>query len=381
MSVEETKALLLMNRVTNYTTRQKFELHEKFGNALGVFGSRADAEEIYRKPFKINGEVLVVDEGMVSAGKEYGCCVEQGIEILTISEARYPARLKAIDDPPLVLFSRGRLEILAREGAVAVVGARRASNAGFTLAYRVAGDLSRAGVTVVSGLASGVDFYAHRGVLEGGGATVAVLGNGIDVVYPKENAEMYAKVGREGCLLSEYPLGTQPLKQNFPRRNRVISGLSLGVVVVEAGESSGALITARHAREQGRAVMALPGMAGSVYFSGNNRLIKEGACLVEDASDVLAHLGRGKAEPAKDAGSKKKRRTVSSARAESASARDGVSPLSGAILRVIGDEKVNIETIERILGDPVSKIASELTLLELKGVVVQHPGKIFSRVE
>jgi DNA processing protein len=381
MSVEETKALLLMNRVTNYTARQKFELHAKFGSALGIFGSRAEAEEMYRKPFKINGKVLIVDEAMESVGKEYDGCAEQGIEILAISEARYPARLKEINDPPLVLFSRGRVEPLERGAAVAVVGARMASNAGLTLAYRIAGDLSRAGVTVVSGLASGVDFYAHRGVLEGGGATTAVLGNGIDVVYPKENAEMYAKIGRQGCLLSEYPIGTQPLKQNFPRRNRVISGLSVGVVVVEAGESSGALITARHAREQGRAVMALPGMAGSEYYSGNNKLIKEGAHLVEDASDVLERIGMAGVVPAKSSGAEKRWSAVSSARSESAVARGGLSPLSGAILRVIGHERVNIETIERILGDPVSKIASELTLLELKGFVVQHPGKNFSRVE
>ena len=380
MSVEETKALLLLNRVTNYTARQKFELHGRFGSALGILESRVEAEAPYRKSFKINGKVLIVDEAMESVEKEYGLCAEQGIEILTISGDSYPARLKDIGDPPLVLFSKGKVELLARETTVAVVGARRASNAGFTVAYRMAEELSRAGVTVVSGLASGVDYYVHRGVLEAGGATVAVLGNGIDIEYPRENAEMYAKIGRQGCLLSEYPVGTQPLKQNFPRRNRVISGLSVGVVVVEAGESSGALITARHAREQRRVIMALPGTAGSPYFAGNNNLIKEGARLVEDASDVLALLGREWEGKEKNAGAVKKRRPASRSRAENAAARGGFSPLSDAILRVIGHETVNIETIERILGNPVSKIASELMLLELKGVVVQHPGKNFSRV-
>jgi DNA processing protein len=381
MSVEETKALLLLNRVTNYTARQKFELHGLFGSALGVFKARAEAEALYRKPFKINGKDLIVDEAMESVEKEYGLCAEQGIEILTISGEPYPALLKDIGDPPLVLFSKGKVELLARETTVAVVGARRASNAGFTLAYRIAEELSRAGVTVVSGLASGVDYYAHRGVLEAGGATVAVLGNGVDVEYPNENAEMYAKIGRQGCLLSEYPVRAQPLKQNFPRRNRVISGLSVGVVVVEAGESSGALITARHAREQGRMVMALPGMAGSPYFSGNNNLIKEGARLVEDASDVLALLGKAGEGTVKNAGAGKERHPASRSRAGNAAARGDFSPLSDAILRVIGHETVNIETIERILGNPVSKIASELMLLELKGFVVQHPGKNFSRVE
>ena len=253
----------------------------------------------------------------------------------------------------------------------------------------MAGDLSRAGAVVVSGLASGVDAYAHRGALETGGATIAVLGNGLDVVYPKENAELYDMVARRGCLLSEYPLGTGPLKQNFPRRNRIISGLSAGVVVIEAGESSGALITAAHARAQGRVVMALPGKAGSVNFSGNNRLIKEGARLVEDASDVLAcieeaRVGSGK-PPGGPAGCGSRGHASHPDRAgvgkKRAAAFEGVSPLSGAILRAIGDDMVHIDAIERMLGGVVSDIASELTLLELRGLVVQHPGKIYSRAE
>jgi DNA processing protein len=386
MMDEETKALLLMNRLTNYSARQKRELFQRFESALGVFASRAESEAAYGKPFKVNGKVLAVEELSDSAAKEYGYCVERGIEILEFSGARYPARLRGIDDPPLALFARGRLELLSAERSVALVGSRKASNAGFSHAYRIAGDLAGAGTVVVSGLALGVDLYAHRGALEAGGATVAVLGNGIDVVYPKENARLYTLIGREGCVVSEYPVGTGPLKQNFPRRNRVISGLSAGVVVVEAGEASGALITAAHAREQGRVVMALPGKAGSVNFSGNNRLIKEGAHLVEDAADVLACLENAGREPGGTSRSGARKRPSGLAGAGAAGGtgtgtrRADVSPLSGDILRVIGDEKVHIETIERILGSPVSRIASELTLLELRGLVVQHPGKIFSRV-
>ena len=364
MKRDELVAFLVLNRVTNFTERQKAELFERYGSALGIFASVKEVEGLCGKPFKINGAPLRFDLEAESAAKELEYYENRGVVVIGIADEDYPVRLKQVYDPPLVLFAMGRADLLRAEVAVGVVGARKASNAAITLAYSLARDLSTAGAVVVSGLAAGVDHYAHKGALDGEGSTVAVLGNGIDVVYPRENGGMYRRVEKEGCLLSEFPMGTSPLKQNFPRRNRVISGLSLGVVVVEAEEGSGALITAEHALEQGREVMAFPGRAGADAIGGagrgNNRLIKDGAHLVEGASDVLELLGRNGVRPQDRVGA--------------------FSPLGRDILRVIGEERVSIEAIERALRCPVSRIASELTMLEIRGEVDQHPGKIYSRV-
>jgi DNA processing protein len=215
---------------------------------------------------------------------------------------------------------------------------------------------------VVSGLASGIDYYAHKGALDGGGKTIAVLGNGIDVVYPKSNRDMYTRIAEEGLLLSEFPVGTRPLKYNFPKRNRIISGLSRGILVVEASMKSGALITANFALDQGREVMAIPGRAGSSSFYGNNHMIKEGAHLVEDAEDVCSILG------------------FQYARVEENKSLP-FSQLECNILNVIGDDLVSIDDIERNLQRPIAKIAAALTMLELKGAIIQYPGKIFTKVE
>jgi DNA processing protein len=320
-----------------------------------------EAESIYHKPFKINGERLRVEAVRQRAESELDFCIERGIEILQIDKRGYPEYLAAIDDPPILLFGHGRIELLTEQLLFGIVGARKASNSSINKAFSIARDLSRNGFVIVSGLASGIDYYAHKGTVESGGKTVAILGNGINVLYPKANRDMYDAIRKEGLLLSEFPIGTEPLKYNFPKRNRIISGLSRGILVVEASAKSGALITAGYALDQGREVMALPGKAGSDSFSGNNHLIKEGAHLVEDAEDICALFG-----------------------IECSGGGDNKSlPFSSLecnILTVIGDDLVSIEDIERNLETPVSKIASALTHLELKGAVVQYPGKHFTRV-
>jgi DNA processing protein len=358
MDEQNLKALLLLNRVTNYTPVQKFALLKKFGSAKAAFTEREKAEGLFQKPFKSGGSPLDTKRGQESVEEEFDFYMQNGIEMLDISDDRYPTRLKNIYDPPVVLFARGNLALLQNGCPVSMVGSRRASNASIALGYSIARELAGAGALLVSGLAAGVDFYIHKGALDEGGGTVAVL----DVVYPRENAPMYKRIGSEGLILTEFSLGIPPYKRNFPMRNRIISGLVLGVVVVEASERSGALITAMYALEQGRELMALPGRASSEYFAGNNRLIKDGAHLVENARDVLSVLGWEY-----DGGRKEEAGFFSS--------------LEQDILRVIGDDLVSIEEIEIAMGGPVAKIASALMMLELKNAIVQHPGKIFSRVQ
>jgi DNA processing protein len=382
---EEIRATLLYNRVSNYTPVQKYSLYKRFGSVLGLFSERVAAESVYNKPLKVDGEqlnALCMQCMTKRVETEFAYCHEHGISILTLGDSSYPEYLRHIDDPPIVLFGRGRIELLANHVLFGIVGARKASNSSINSGYAVARDLARNGVTVVSGLATGIDYYAHKGALDGSGGTIAVLGNGIDLVYPKSNRDMYERIEDEGLLLSEFPIGTEPLKYNFPKRNRVISGLSRGILVVEATVKSGALITANYALDQGREVMALPGRAGSDSFQGNNRLIKEGAHLVEDAEDICAILGVEYKEASRITakGPHISGITASGITASGSNALP-FSPMECTILSVIGDDLVNIEEIEKNMKGPISKIASALTMLELKGAVIQYPGKNYTRVE
>jgi DNA processing protein len=361
MNDDEHLALIVFNRITNYSPKQKFDLFERYKSAAKILSGKKEAESIAQKPFKINGKPLDIEKEIKSAHAELGYYRENEIAVIGLNDSRYPSRLRYIYDPPIVLYARGRSELLNAKHPVGVVGSRKASNAGITVAFSVSRELSCAGAVVVSGLASGIDFYAHKGALEGSASTIAVLGNGVDVVYPKDNEDMYDRVIKKGALVTEFPAGTPPFKQNFPKRNRIISGLSLGVAVVEASKKSGALITANYALDHGREVMAFPGMATSESSGGNNGLIKEGAHLVENASDILSVLDIDHSN-------------------DELNVELHCSQMESDILTVIGDTKVSLEEIESLLKAPVSKITSALMLLELKGAVVQYPGKIFSKV-
>lgn len=208
------------------------------------------------------------------------------IKVYTILDNDYPVQLKNIYDPPPVLYIRGNSDI-NDEMNIAIVGSRNATSYGKEMAYRLAYELSQNGIRVVSGLARGIDSFSHIGALKGAGKTIAVLGCGVNIIYPKENEKLMKDIIENGAVVSEFPLDFEPLPGNFPARNRVISGLSLGVVVVEAQEKSGSLITAKFALEQGREVFAVPGNATSAYSRGTNELIKQGAKLVNDVNDIL----------------------------------------------------------------------------------------------
>jgi DNA processing protein len=358
---EECLFIILFNRVSNYTSAQKAFVLKKYRTARGVFENRKKVETIFRKPFKADGELFDMQKEMTSARRELEFYKRNRIEVIDIEHSLYPDRLRNIPDPPCVIFTSGKSSLLGRGVPVGIVGSRKASNGGLNLAYSVGRELSQNDVTVVSGLASGIDSFAHRGALDGNGTTVAVLGNGIDIVYPKENCAVYERIKRNGVLVTEFPLGTRPLKWNFPKRNRIISGLSVGVLIVEAALTSGALITAQFALDQGREVMAFPGRAASENFGGNNRLIKEGAHLVESADDILEIIGQEVKE-------REKHR------------QDKFTSLEQDILQVIGDDRVSLEEIEKVIKKPISKVLSALIMLELKNAVVRYPGKIFSRV-
>ena len=218
------------------------------------------------------------------------CLIEKHqVQIITQDDPAYPANLKNIFDPPLILFLRGKI-LPQDELSIAIVGTRLASIYGMNMARKLSSQLGQLGFTIISGGARGIDTTAHQAALGINARTIAVLGCGVDVVYPEENRRLYQQIIQRGALISEFPMGTQPLRQNFPRRNRIISGLSLGVVIIEAPQRSGALITASSALEQGREVFCVPGQADSFTMKGSHQLLREGAKLVEDVGDIIEEI-------------------------------------------------------------------------------------------
>lgn len=285
-----------------------------------------------------------------------------GHHLVTFHDPDYPAALAEIPDPPLLLYISGRRELLTRP-LVAVVGSRNASVQGKLDAESFSAALSGAGLCVVSGLALGIDTAAHEGALRGAGSTIAVVGTGLDRVYPARNRELAHRIAAHGCLVSEYALGTPPLAANFPRRNRVISGLAAGVLVVEAAAQSGSLITAQMAAEQGREVFALPGSIHSALAKGCHRLIRDGAQLVETVEEVLEAMQLSPlAAPA--------------ARAESMEDDDGDDDL----LVALGTEPVALDDLLARLGGDAGALGGRLLGLELAGLVAQLPGGRVQRI-
>jgi DNA processing protein len=280
--------------------------------------------------------------------------------IVTFADAEYPRALLEITDPPPLLYVKGRLELLNRRG-FAIVGSRNATTQGINNAEAFATTLSEAGLTIVSGLALGVDAAAHRGGLAGSASTIAVVGTGLDVVYPARNRDLAHRIAADGVLVSEFALGTPAVASNFPRRNRLICGLSRGVLVVEAAVSSGSLITARLAAEQGREVFAIPGSIHSPLAKGCHALIKQGAKLVESAQDVLEELGQATAQTG-------------------AHAENGEPAGEHPLLNHIGFDPVDPDTLQQRCGLTTAEINMALTDLELTGQIELLPGGRWQRV-
>ena len=285
------------------------------------------------------------------------------VALVAFVDDNYPAQLLNIYDPPPFLYVKGELQ-QGDKLAVAVVGSRFASHYGKLAAEKISQDLAQEGITIVSGLARGIDSSAHRAALSAGGRTIAVLGCGIDVNYPAENTKLKEEIASQGAVISEFPLSTPPASSHFPMRNRIISGLSLGVVVVEASHRSGSLITARLALEQGRDVFAVPGSIDSLRSRGTHRLIKDGAKLVEDARDILTELLPQMEDRSQPVAAHQDRKEL-------------VSEEAQRILDVLEQGQVQIDRITTQTGLPSSQVSSTLLDLELRGIIRQLPGKVF----
>jgi DNA processing protein len=285
--------------------------------------------------------------------------------MLTLGDDTYPGALLNIPDPPVILYGKGRRELLSRP-SLAVVGSRNGTVQGVSHAEKFSEALSRAGWTIVSGLALGIDTAAHEGGLRGGASTIAVIGTGADIVYPARNHRLAHRIAAEGCLISEYPLGTPAIASNFPRRNRIISGLAGGVLVVEAAAQSGSLITARMAGEQGRDVFAIPGSIHSPLSKGCHQLIRQGAKLVESAQDILDELP--------PTGSSFSKGMAPAAPPGSDEAADD------AILKAIGFDPVDTDTIAMRSNHDAASVASALLTLELAGRIEMLQGGHYRRL-
>jgi len=303
-----------------------------------------------------------------TAWPEIALAASTGCRILCLTDEGYPPLLRQVPDPPPLLYVRGRLDPSAV--AVAVVGSRRATRYGVATAGQLAAQLARAGITVVSGMARGIDTAAHRGALQAGGATLAVLGSGLLRIYPPENEKLFGQIAQNGAVISEFPLTAGPDARHFPQRNRIISGISQGTVVVEAAARSGALITARLAAEQNREVFAVPGSIQSAASSGTHELIKQGAKLVENAADIIEELGPLTVSadwaggqpgvPVPDAGPA------------------GLTPEEQKVYRVLEPYPEHIDALAPRVNMATGPLAAVLLSLELKGLAVQHPGMNFA---
>ncbi|MBN2474509.1 MAG: DNA-processing protein DprA [Pirellulales bacterium] len=364
---EELADTLRLVMVPGVGPRIRQTLLEKFGSSQAVLAAAPDAlREVPGVGPKLSLAIAAADQ--IDVERELALCNEHGIDMLIESRDQYPRMLREIHDPPGVLFVRGTLK---PEDALAIgiVGTRHASQYGLRQAERLAGSLARAGLTIVSGLARGIDAAAHRGALAAGGRTLAVLASGVLNIYPPEHEKLAGEVVAAGAVLSESPPLIEPLSGMFPQRNRLISGLSLGVIIVEAAERSGALITARHAMEQGREVFAVPGRVDSRTARGCHRLLRDGARLVESADDVLEELGPLVEAAPRDDGP-----------AVHHPAELKLNELEQKVLSVIGTDSTSIDRIVAQSGLPVSRVLSAISVLEMRRLVRRLSGTTVARM-
>lgn len=399
MLPNETISLIHLNMIQGVGLKTIQILRDVFGSAAHALQATSDElskidrltpamrDLLQRKPvqYPIERELELIEE--------YGC------QVLTLYDTAYPALLKEIDTPPIVIYIRG--ELTSEDSlSLALVGSRDAKDYGRKASYRLSYQLAQRGLTIVSGLAKGIDTAAHRGALESGGRTVAVMGSGLSFVYPAANTDLAEKITASGALISEFPMETTPKPNNFPRRNRIISGLTLGTVVVEASNRSGALITARLAGEQGREVFAVPGEIFSELSTGTHRLINDGAKLVNTVDDLLNELPRHavnqiqsaasaspmsnvETEPSPEAPVVEKRTaaqpSIEVEQPSQVTPPPDLTPDEKTVFDAIEDPSSHIDTIVRATQLPIGQVSSVLLMLELKGIVQQLPGKQFTK--
>jgi DNA processing protein len=338
-----------------------------FAALMARFGSASEALPAASRLAKRGGGEILRTPTDAEAGEELSWLADLGGRIIASIEPDYPAGLAALDPPPAIIAALGDFAHLKRN-MIAIVGARNASALGIKFASILAAELGRAGLVVVSGLARGIDYAAHKGALETG--TVAVVAGGIDVVYPPENKSLYDDIGKQGVIVSEMPLGMAPLPRHFPRRNRLISGLARGVAVVEAAERSGSLITANYALEQGREIFAVPSSPLDPRSKGANRLIREGATLTESAADILnllrPILGHSFQEPGGAKATAPLRDLID--------AEKEADRVRAAVEEKLGPTPVEVDELIRQCGAPAAAVLTVLLELELAGRAQRHPG-------
>ncbi len=365
-----TEAYLVLNLLPGIGPIRVRRLLERFESPERILAARTDELRSANGIGQEMAETIRDWENLIDLPEELRRIHEHEIELLTIEEEAYPASLREIHDPPHLLFIRG--ELLDRDHhAIAVVGSRRITHYGRESARRLSFQLAHAGVTIVSGLARGIDTAAHEAALAAGGRTIAVLGSGIGKLYPPENSALAERIAAQGAVISEFPVLYPPDRQSFPLRNRIVSGLSRGILVVEAPARSGALITANQAMEQGRNVYAVPGPIDRPSSEGCNRLIQDGAKLITDSRDVLDDMEMliPPDSPPAPANS-----------APSSPALDLLSPAERSVLAAVGDDETPIDTI---IGDadlPTATVSATLLRLEMKRLVKQLPGKYFVKL-
>jgi DNA processing protein len=300
------------------------------------------------------------------------------IRKITVGDAEYPKILKTLHKPPKALYVNGSFKE-EDDFAVAIVGSRRASVYGIEMGEKLGYDLALRGVTIVSGMARGVDSAAHRGALKAKGRTIAVMGSGHGHIYPDENKDLYKRIAESGAVISEFENDVSPLPQNFPIRNRIISGLSLGIVVVEAAKNSGALITADFALEQGREVFAIPGKISSLTSEGTHELIKDGAKLVQSAEDIIEELGLHEIEPM--AGKEKDLKEEKISNKTVRYVYNSLTEDERKVYKILSDEPLYIDDVVKRSGVELSKVSKVSLALELKRLIKELPGKQFIRTE
>ena len=353
--------------------RMAGKLLRALGSPEAIFNASLTELESHRLPAAV-AQAIHTRQPMSAASKELAQAQAAGIRLLTWDEPEYPQRLREIYDPPPLLYVRGNIGLLNRH-LISIVGSRRPTPYGNQMAEKLARDLADRGLVIVSGLARGIDSCAHKGALSSPtGATIGVLGCGIDVIYPKENKKIFAEMEKRGAIISEFAMGTFPGPQNFPIRNRVISGMAVGVVVVEGAQYSGSLITARLAMEFGREVYGVPGNATQPTSFGPNQLIKQGAKLVTGWEDVIEELPtpiRAELLPVETASSEERARLIEK----------DLAPAEGTLYHLLGlDESQHVDDLVELSGLTSSEVLAALFDLELKGVVRQLPGKQFLKV-
>jgi DNA processing protein len=370
ISKDDSAFWLALNRIKGLGPVGQRKLLDAFPSIKEIFS--ADAHTLRENGFKEKFINAICQPDWESVEADLVWLDSPGHHLVTIDSDEYPLLLREIPDPPIILFAHGRLDIL-KSIQLGIVGSRNPDAAGRKLANEFARELVYAGATVTSGLALGIDGCSHQGALDAGGNTIAVTGNGLDMIYPARHKALTEKIIESGILVSEYPPGTKPISANFPRRNRIISGMSAGVLVIQAALRSGSLITARYAMEQGREVFAIPGSIQNPLAKGCHSLIKQGAKLVESINDIVEELGSLVSVVMHENVTEKRGQKIDQGE-------EALDADYKVLLDSMAYDPISIDRLIELSGLTIDSVSSMLLILELRGLVVSQAGGVYVRV-